>query len=52
MIRAFYRGCEVLAVDEYVDAAPRFAWITVRRFGSVMSLCVSLTAIELEVWNG
>lgn len=48
MIKAFWNGNEVKAVSAYENAADHHVWITIRRLGSLVSMCVPMSTITLE----
>lgn len=48
MIKATYQGNEVLSVTAYDSDAGRYVWITVKKYGTIKSLCVPMSKVFLE----
>lgn len=49
MIKATYRGHEVLAVTDYDQSAElRYVWIQISRFGALKCLWVPMSTVDLQ----
>ncbi|MBQ6519451.1 MAG: hypothetical protein IJI14_12075 [Anaerolineaceae bacterium] len=48
MIKAMWNGNKVRAVTAYENAADHHVWITIRRCGCMVSMCVPMSTITLE----